>query len=69
MRLVERIGRLEARVPKPLKGVILVWVSPDGSTTKAADTHPYLPDDRLYDDYLSPYQPGGGIRDDAAQTH
>jgi hypothetical protein len=67
VRLIERIERLEARAPKTLKRVVLVWISPDGSTTKAADTHPHLPDDRQYTRYLTPYQPGGGI--DAAQTN
>jgi hypothetical protein len=67
VRLTERIERLEARAPKPLKRVGLVWVSPDGSTTKAADTHPHLPDDREYTSYLSPYRRGGGI--DAPQAN
>jgi hypothetical protein len=67
VRLLERIERLEARAPKPLKRVILVWVSPDGSTIKAADTHPDLPDDGEYTSYLTPYRPGGGI--DAPQTN
>jgi hypothetical protein len=65
--LLRRIEKLEARLPKVLKRVILVWVSPDGSTTKAADTHPDLPDDGNYTRYLTPYQPGGGI--DAAQAN
>jgi hypothetical protein len=56
-------------VPKLPKRVILFWISPDGRTTKAADTHPHLPDDRQYTRYLSPYQAGGGIRVDAAQTN
>jgi hypothetical protein len=59
--LLRRIEKLEARLPKAQKRVILVWVSPDGSTTKAADTHPDLPDDGLYTHYLTPYKPGGGI--------
>jgi hypothetical protein len=67
VRLLERIERLEASVPKSLKRVILVWISPDGSTIKAADTHPDLPDDGHYTRYLTPYQPGGGI--DAPQAN
>jgi hypothetical protein len=65
--LRRRIEKLEARLPKSLKRVILVWISPDGHTIKAADTHPLLPDDGQYIRYLTPYQPGGGI--DAAQTN
>jgi hypothetical protein len=61
MRLLARIQRLEARAPKPETRFILVWTDPDGNTTKAADTHPHLPDDREYTRYLTPYQPGGGI--------
>jgi hypothetical protein len=55
--LLRRIERLEARVPKPLQRVVLLWVSPDGSTIKAADTHPRLPDDGQYLRYLTPYDP------------
>jgi hypothetical protein len=65
--LLRRIEKLEARLPKVQKRVILVWISPDGSTTKAADSHPDLPDDGNYTRYLTPYQPGGGI--DAPQAN
>jgi hypothetical protein len=67
MKMLLRIQRLEARVPKTPKRFILVWVGPDGQTTKAADTHPHLPDDGQYTRYLTPYQPGGGLH--AAETH
>lgn len=30
---------------------------------------PHLLDDGRYTRYLTPYQPGGGIRNDAAQTY
>ena len=58
MRLLTRIQRLEALAPKPETRFILVWTDPDGNTTKAADTHPHLPDDGTYTHYLTPYQPG-----------
>jgi len=45
-------------MPKPQKRVVIVWVSPDGNTIKAADTHPHLPDDGNYIRYLTVYQPG-----------
>jgi hypothetical protein len=67
MRLPMRIERLEARVPRSPMRVILVWVDEDGGTIKAADSHPNLPDSCQYDEYLSPYQPGGGTH--AAQAH
>jgi hypothetical protein len=57
VRLTERIGRLGARAPNSLKRVVLVWISPDGRTIKAADTHPHLPDDGRYIRYLTPYDP------------
>jgi hypothetical protein len=60
LRLTTRIARLEARVPKGKKRVILVWIAADGKTTKVADTDPELPDRRHYDSFLSQYQPGGG---------
>jgi hypothetical protein len=69
MKLIKRLELLEARAPKALKRVVLVWVSPDGCTIKAADTHPHLPDDREYTSYLTPYRPGGGIGDDVAQAN
>jgi hypothetical protein len=69
VRLLERIARLEARTPKSPKRIILVWVGKSGRTIKAADTDPHLPDDREYDHYLMPYQPGGGLRTYAAQTN
>ena len=69
MKLIKRIEVLESHAPKCRKRVILVWIGHEGHTTKVADSDPHLPDDRLYDDYLSPYQPGGGIRNDAAQTY
>ena len=49
MRLTTRIDRLEARVPKGKKRVILVWIGADGKTTKVADTDPHLPDLHHYD--------------------
>jgi len=57
VRLTERIERLEARAPKLLKRVVLVWISPKGHTITAADTHPHLPDDGQYMRYLTPYDP------------
>jgi hypothetical protein len=67
VRLLERVGRLEARMPKPRKRVILVWISPSGQTIKAADTHPHLPDDGVYTRYLTPYDPARV--NNAAQTN
>ena len=55
--LLRRIERLEAQLPKVQKRVVLVWISPDGHTIKAADTHPHLPDDGQYIRYLTPYDP------------
>jgi hypothetical protein len=69
MRLTTRIERLEARVPKGRKRVILVWIGAEGKTTKVADTDPHLRDERHYDCYMAPYQPGGGLRTHAAQTN
>jgi hypothetical protein len=60
LRLTTRIERLEARVPKGKKRVILVWIGADGKTTKVADTNPERPDHRHYDSVLSRDQPGGG---------
>jgi hypothetical protein len=59
MRLTTRIERLEARVPKGKKRVILVWIGADGKTTKVADTNPECPDHRHYDSVLSGYQRDG----------
>ncbi len=39
---------LERRVPPTPVRVILVWVDEEGRLTKAADTHPHLPDDEQY---------------------
>jgi hypothetical protein len=66
VKLALRIQRLESRLPKVQKRVILVWISPDGRTIKAADTHPHLSDDGKYTRYLTPYQPGVI---DATQTY
>jgi hypothetical protein len=67
--LLLRIQRLEARVPRGRNRIILVWIGRDGRTIKAADTDPHLPDQRQYDAYLSPYQPGGGAQAYAAQAN
>jgi hypothetical protein len=55
--LRRRIEKLEARPPKVPRRVVLVSISPDGRTIKAADTHPHLPDDGRYMRYLTPYDP------------
>ena len=69
MKILARIELLESRLPKPPKRYILIWIGRDGHTTKAADTHPHLPDARCYTRWLAPCQPGGGIRNDAVQTN
>jgi hypothetical protein len=46
LRLARRIERLEARVPKGKKRVILVWIGADGKTTKVADTDPHVRNER-----------------------
>jgi hypothetical protein len=69
LRLTTRNERLEARVPKGKKRVILVWIAKDGKTTKVADTDPHRRDERYYDSYMAPYQPGGGQLSDAARTN
>jgi len=53
MKLESRLQRLEARAPKIRKRVILVWVDGEGRRTKAADTHPNLPDLADYDHVLA----------------
>jgi hypothetical protein len=67
--MIRRLERLEARVPRSRKRIILVWVGMSGRTTKVADTDPHLPDDRKYDRCLAPYQQGGGLATNAAQTN
>lgn len=59
MKMRVRIERLEARIPKAQKRYILLWIDPEGNATKAADTHPHLPDYGKYTRYLTPYTPGG----------
>jgi len=65
LRLVRRLGRLEARAPKPRQRVILVWVDKNGRTTKAADSDPSLTDTHLYDKYCFPYGPGNAHKQSA----
>ena len=52
MRIAARIAKLEARAPKQPKRIILVWLDPEGRRTKAADTHPHLPDTSTYHAYV-----------------
>jgi hypothetical protein len=49
--------------------VILVWIAADGKTTNVADTDTHLWDERYYDSYIAPSQPGGGQLSDPAQTN
>jgi hypothetical protein len=50
--LYARLEALERRVPAAPVRVILVWKDREGRLTKAADTHPHLPDSYPYDQVL-----------------
>ncbi len=49
MKVLCRIERLEACIPRQRKRVILVWVDREGKQTVAADTDPHLSDFPAYD--------------------
>ena len=68
MKILSRIERLEARVPKGKSRVILVWMDRSGRRTKVADTNPELPDLRIYDVDSTSCKEAHGIYD-AAQTN
>ena len=60
MRIAQRIERLEARMPKPRRRTILVWVDENGRRTKAADSDPDLPDLNTYDAYVASFHSSEG---------
>lgn len=70
MRLAQRLERLEARMPKPRRRTILVWVDKTGRRTKAADSDPDMPDPNTYDAYVVPFHSseGGSARDADPKT-
>jgi hypothetical protein len=57
MKMLNRIERLEARVPRPKCRLIFSWVDGKGRKTKVWDSMPHLPDHNHYDRY-SPQYPG-----------
>ena len=68
MKVLSRIARLEAHMPRLPKRIILLWVDREGKQTKVADTHPHLLDPNEYDADISRCHPGGGIQRYLAQT-
>jgi hypothetical protein len=50
--LQARVEALERLIPSGRRRVILVWIDREGRRTKAADTHPHLPDNNFYDEKL-----------------
>ena len=52
--LQARVEALERLIPSGRCRVILVWEDGEGRLTKAADTHPHLPDNNFYDQKLRP---------------
>jgi hypothetical protein len=66
MKLLFRIERLEARMPRPKRRIILVWIDGEGRRTVAADTHPHLADSSPYGDDMTSIWT---TECDAAPTH